>query len=333
MYVSVIIRALLFTLSFYSMYGYTLMSRTTKGYLIGIIGTAIWSSTGVFIRFLTSEYDIPALLLAFWRDALSALALACTFFIIRPALLRIERRHLIFLVLYGFILSLFNSLWTYSVTFNGAAISTVMVYSSAAYTAIIGWRIFGETLNPVKISAIGLSIIGTVFVAGVLSASTWQFNTLGIITGFLSGLGLAGYSLFGKAASQRDINPWTTTFYAFAFASIFIFIYHLISAWQPGSGNLVSIIIPQLPPFGWCMLLLLAFIPTIGGYGLYVVSLTYLQASVANLIATLEPVMTAIQSYFLLTERFTLEQVSGSALIIASVIILRLTSKDEEEVV
>ena len=68
---------------------------------------------------------------------------------------------------------------------------------------------------------------------------------------------------------------------------------------------------------GWLVLILLAVGPTIGGYGLYTVSLNYLPASVANIIATLEPVMTAAQAFILLGERFTAPQWIGSALIVA----------------
>jgi drug/metabolite transporter (DMT)-like permease len=72
------------------------------------------------------------------------------------------------------------------------------------------------------------------------------------------------------------------------------------------------------------VLILLGIGPTIGGYGLYTVSLTYLPASVANLVATLEPSMTAVLAYLFLGERLTSPQLFGSALVITGVIILRL---------
>jgi drug/metabolite transporter (DMT)-like permease len=62
----------------------------------------------------------------------------------------------------------------------------------------------------------------------------------------------------------------------------------------------------------------------IGGYGLYTVSLAYLPASVANLIATLEPTMTAALAHFLLGETFTPPQVAGGLLVLSGVVILRV---------
>ena len=77
-------------------------------------------------------------------------------------------------------------------------------------------------------------------------------------------------------------------------------------------------------PAGWGVLLLLAVGPTVLGFGLYNVSLGYLPSSVANLIATLEPVFTAVIAYLLLGERLTGTQLVGSLMILAGVASLRV---------
>jgi drug/metabolite transporter (DMT)-like permease len=292
--------------------------------LICIVGTFIWSFTAIFIRYLTNTYQLPAFVLAFWRDFFVFTTLGLVFLVFARARLKPGRRDWGFLVLYGFILSIFNSLWTFSVVFNGAAISTVLAYSSAAFTAVLGWRLFGECLNGVKALAVGLSLLGCVFVSGVYSQAAWQLNPLGIITGLLSGLAFAVYSLMGKAAAHRGLYPWTTLFYTFGFAALFLLAYNLLLDSLPGQtgGELFWL---GDTVVGWLVLLALAVGPTIGGYGLYTVSLTYLPASVANLIATLEPAMTTILAYLLLGERLTVPQLLGSALIIGGVIILRMS--------
>ena len=72
------------------------------------------------------------------------------------------------------------------------------------------------------------------------------------------------------------------------------------------------------------LLVILAVGPTVGGYGLYTLSLSYLPASVANLIATLEPAMTAGLAYLFLGEDLNGIQLLGSILIVSGVFILRL---------
>ncbi len=299
-------------------------SRYARGYLICLSGTVMWSFTAIFISYLSRAYQLPALVLAFWRDIFVGGALALVFWLTRPALLRAGRPNLGFLVAYGLVLALFNSLWTVSVVFNGAAVSTVLAYSSAAFTAVLGWRMYGEQLGLRKITAVALSITGTVLVAGALDPAVWQVNPLGIITGLLSGIAFAAYSLMGKASAQREINPWTTLLYAFVFGAVFLLGLNGLNGILPGGIASRNLLWLGGALGGWLVLFSLAVIPTIGGYGLYTVSLGYLPVSVANLIATLEPVLTAIWAFLLLGERLTTLQIFGSALIITGVLLLRL---------
>jgi DME family drug/metabolite transporter len=292
--------------------------------MICLAGTAVWSSTAIFIGYLSTTYKLPSLVLAFWRDLLVALALAVVFAIFWPVRLRVDRRHLTFLLLYGLLLSIFNAAWTASVAYNGAAVATVLAYSSPGFTAILGWRLFGERLGGWKILAVVLSLVGTVLVSGAYNVQAWRINPLGVVTGLLSGLAFAGYSLMGKAASQRNINPWTTLLYTFGFAALFLLGYNLIPGWLSGKplGDLFWL---QEAWVGWAILFILAVLPTIGGYGLYTVSLGYLPASVANLIATLEPAMTAVLAYLFLGETLTPPQILGGVVIISGVVLLRIT--------
>jgi len=299
-----------------------LKTPRSKGYSIALVGTLLWSATAVFIRYLSQEYQIPALILAFWRDLFTAGIVLLAVTILKPALLQIQRSTLLFLTGYGALLAVFNCLWTYSVFLNGAAISTVLAYSSAAFTAIFGWLIWREDLRLPKIIAICFSVIGCILVSGAHQVQHWNSNPVGILTGLLSGVAFAGYTLFGRFASKKDIPTPTVLGYTFLIAAIFLLGTNLLFPinWV-GSRNLLWL---GNQWDGWTVLFLLALIPTIGGYGLYTYSLNYLPASVANLIATLEPSFTALQSYVLLGERFTFDQVLGSLLILSGVILLRI---------
>ncbi len=306
-------------------------SRLSRGYLICFSATVLWSLTGILIRYLTEEYHIPPLVLAFWRDLIVALTLAAALSLLAPKRLRIQREHFSFIFAYGFVLSIFNSLWTVSVDLNGAAVSTVLAYSSAAFTAILGWWLLKEGLGWVKIAAVVLSLLGCLLVSGAYDLALWQLNPVGIITGLLSGLAFAAYNLFGRTSAKRDIYPWTALLYSFSIATVFILGFNLLSGWLPAG---VALAAPGLASSrlvwqgsslaGWAILAFLAVGPTIGGFGLYTVSLTYLPASVASIIATLEPVMTTTLAFFLLGERLTPPQWAGSLLIISGVILLRL---------
>jgi drug/metabolite transporter (DMT)-like permease len=256
----------------------------TRGYAIALAAAATLSTTAIFIRYLTVTYDIPALVLAFWRDVFVCLTLLPVLALLRPLLLRVTRRHLGYLVGYGLVLAAFNALWTLSVALNGAAAATVLVYSSAAFTAV------------------------------------------GIVTGVLSGLGYAAYSLMGRSASQRGLNPWTTVLYTFAFATAFLLVFNLLpGAHLPGAATRpADLFWLRSALAGWGILFLLAAGPTLGGFGLYNVSLSYLPSSVANLIVTMEPAFTVVIAYLVLGERLTGTQLVGGAMIVTGVAFLRI---------
>jgi len=245
----------------------------------------------------------------------------------RP-LLHLGRQHLLFFVLYGFVLSIFNALWTASVALNGAAVAVVLVYSSPALTALVGWRWWGERLDALKIGAVVLSIVGCAFASGAYDRAAWQVNPAGIVIGLVSGVAFAAYSLFGKASSGRGVNPWTATSYTFAFGATF-----LLLVQRPDTLLWLSRPLAAGPDgwheavLGWGTLILLAVGPTIGGYGLYTVSLTHLSATTANLIATLEPIMTATLAFCFLGERMAIPQLLGGGLTLTGVVLLRFSER------
>ncbi len=302
------------------------MSRLTKGYLIALTAITIWSTTGILIDYLISHYDMPALLLSFWRNVLVCIALVPPLAIIRRSLLRIERAHLRFFVFYGVVLALFNSIWTLSVQENGAGVATVLGYSSAGFTAIFAWWIFKERLGVFKITAISLSLTGCVLVANAYDPEMWNLKLLGVTTGLLSGVLFASYNMMAKEATKRGINAWTSLLYSFAFGAVFILIFNFLPL--PGAAGSVAAIPPDLPSDGWLVLIVLSFIPTLLGYGLYNTSMHYLPASVASLLATIEPLMTSVEAYLLLGERMTMVQVIGSVLIVLGVIVMRFEKEE-----
>jgi drug/metabolite transporter (DMT)-like permease len=288
----------------------------SRGYAIAVVGIAIWSTTAILIRYLGDQYGLPPLVLAFWRELFVSLALALGLLIVRRSLLTPPglRRHLPFLALYGLMLAAFNALWTTAVALDGAAVATVLVYSSPAFTALLGWRLFGERLSAAKLAAVVLCISGCVLVAGAYDPAAWQVNTLGITVGLAGGVGFAGYSLMGRAAARRGLSAWTSMVYAFSFATCFLLLLQ-----RPATILWLG---PSLP--GWGVLILLAVGPTIGGYGLYTLSLEYLPASVASLLSTLEPPLTAAWAYLFLGERLTAVQWAGSGVILLGVVLLRI---------
>jgi len=300
--------------------------QLARGYSIALISAVILSTTAIFIRYLTQTYQLPALILAFWRDLFVSICLLIAILIIQPSRLSIESKHLGYLVIYGLVLAVFNALWTLSVALNGAAIATVLAYTSAGFTALLGWKYLQETLGWVKAISVITCLGGCLLASGALDISDWLVNPIGILAGVSSGLGYAIYTLMGRSASQRGLNSWTTLFYIFSIATVILLIINAIPNLPfPGkANNPAELFWLGKSLVGWGILVLLAAGPTLAGFGLYNLSLVYLASSVANLVVTTELVFTTIIAYLVLGERLDNVQIWGSLLIVASVVFLRI---------
>lgn len=295
----------------------------SRGYLIALTATLLWSFTGILISYLNRTYALPSLVLAFWRDLFVSVAMLAALAVFSRTRLLFDRSHWGFMVVYGFTLAVFNSMWTFSVQYNGAAVATVLAFSSPAMTAILSRLIFKERFNGVKVLSIALSLIGTILVSGAHDPAVWKLNPLGIIFGLLTGLFFAFYNLEGKAASDRSIDSWTALLYSFAIATVFLLLFNLGVDGLTGQPLLSDMLWLGGSATAWGILIFLGIAPTLGGFGLYTLSLRYLAPTVANLIATLEPALTAIWAYFLLNEQLIGVQIAGSLLIFTGVILLR----------
>mgnify|MGYP001047059927 CR=1 FL=1 len=300
-----------------------MMPDPGRGYPLALLSAVILSTTAVFIRHLTEAYHLPALVLAFWRAGFAAATLLAVLGLLKPALLRVTRRELGFLALYGLMLGGFNATWTLAVALTNASLATVLVNGSAAFTAVLGWWLLEERLGWSKAAAVVLSLVGCAIVSGMADPGAWRANALGIFTGIASALFYAAYSLMGRTASQRGLNPWTAVFYTFAFSCACLFLLNLTRL-LPGTGNLLHL---GRVPAGWGWLLLLAAGPTVVGFGLYNASMKHLPSSVANLIMTSEPVFTALLAYQLFRERLDGPQLAGSAMVLGGVVLLRLSQR------
>jgi len=245
--------------------------------------------------------------------------------IFKPGLLKGTRQHLPFLLAFGLFMAFYNAIYTLSVALNGAAVATALVHMSAVFTALLGWLFLKEEITTIKIVAIAVSVAGCMLVMKLYEPQNWSVNALGFLTGILSGLLYAIYSLLGRSSAQRGISPWTSLMATFGFASVFMLALNLgFGSVLPGGAST-----PQSMFWlgnawqGWAILFVLAAGPTLIGYGLYNVSLSHLPASVANLIVIITPVFATIMAYFVLGETVNSIQIVGGLMIIAGLVLVR----------
>ena len=288
-------------------------SQRIRGILIVILATIFWSTSGIFISLTVRNWDISAVSLAFWRDLTTFLTLLIGIAIFRPALLRVKRKDLPWLLAMGAIsIGSFHVLWNTSVLLIGASIATVIQSNAPIFVTLMAWIIFKEALTTRKIGAILLAVAGTVLISGILGMSAIQISQLGLAASIFSALFYGSFSLFGKKLTG-EYDPWTILLYIFGFASLTLLPFQILNP---------SPFPYQFPALAYFIGLIL--ISTICGFGLYTTALGRLQASIASITATSEIVFAAILAYIILSERLDIWQILGAVLVISGVILVSL---------
>ena len=116
-----------------------LKSSTSLGIAQVLSGSALISLVGIFIKIMVVDYGQPILVVTFWRNLFVCIMLMAGLKIFKPKLFKFERENLGLLSFYGAVLTGLNGIWGWSVYFNGAGVSTVLVYISVPLTVMAQW--------------------------------------------------------------------------------------------------------------------------------------------------------------------------------------------------
>lgn len=295
------------------------MRQHLRGYLLVLCAAAAWSTSGLFVRESMAGGGFTALSLAFWRDLTTFLCLAICLAVLRPAWLRVARRDLPWLVgMGGLGVGTFHVLWNVTITNLGYAPATVLLYSSPAFVTLLAWAVWREPLTPAKGLAIGLALAGCVLAAGLEEIAAAQFTAGGLLLGLLAALGYGTFSLFGRAVAGK-YPPWTVLAYAFGFAALALLPFQIGKGWPAA-----------VPPAGWLWFAGLVLLATVLPFGLYLMALRRLPASVASILSSSEVVFGVLVGWLVYAERLRGVQALGAALVVGGVALIAWRGEGRE---
>lgn len=195
-----------------------------------------------------------------------------------------------------------------------ASLYTVLLYTYPAVVALIS-ILTGERLSTRAWIALGLTLIGVVLTVPLDDIGSAAFDTFGLGLAFFNGVLYAIYLVI----SGRALRGRTAVAHASAWVITGALLPMLVLV--PFSGlNLPSV------PGAWAGLIAIAIFSTVMPLFAMLGGTARLGAARASILSTFEPVMTVVLAVLLLpdTERLTLLQVAGGALILFSVILLQL---------
>lgn len=279
--------------------------------MVAAAGT-LWGTLGI-VYTLAIRQGVDTTALAFWRASLAGIVMFVGLGVLRPRLLHIRPRDVPFFALFGGLsLGALSVVYILAVDRLGVAMAAVLLYTAPAWVTILAWPLYDEPLTRTKVVALVLAFAGTALVAEAHNPAHLRLNASGLFFGLASGFTYAMYTILGRRALW-NYSPMTTVAYGLVFASLALI--PLISLQD------VRFVI-QGPPALWATLGALAVGPTVISLILYTHGLEYVEAGVASIIATLEPVSAAVLGYLILGQRLSPVQTAGGLLIIVAVILL-----------
>ncbi len=278
------------------------------GYALAAAAAALWALNGSLARFLLDD-GLAASRLAQLRSLISFLILAFALAALRPDLLRVRRKDLGRLALFGIGgLALVHATYFYAITRLQIGVALVLEYL-APLLVLIWLRVrHGRDLPGRLWSAVALSVAGCFLVVEAYDAGA--LDSLGVAAALGAAVAFAIYLVTGERAGHR-YAPATTLVWGFGFASLFwavatplwSFPVELLRSGENIALALGVALVGTLIPFA-CMVEALRHIP----------------AARASIVATLEPVLAALLAWVIHDEALSAPQLVGGALVVAAVI-------------
>ncbi len=296
------------------------MNINTKAYLMIAVGAILWGLIALFIEPLY-QYGFTPLQVVALRALSASTLLLLYVFLYNPKALLIKISHIWYFLGTGIIsIVLFNWCYFTAIQEMNLSIAVILLYTGPAFVTIMSYFIFNEYITRRKLTALIITLIGTVLVSGLLPGGEMAISSFGLAVGLGSGFFYGLYSIFAKAASSF-YSSLTITVYTFLFASL---------ALLPGSGLLVHSEL-LINPGVIISIIGLGLFSTVLAYLLYTWGLSQVESSRASIMATIEPVVASIVGFFVFQDSLSVWQLSGVMLVLAAVIMIAEKSKRPDE--
>ncbi|MEO1031315.1 MAG: DMT family transporter [Bacteroidota bacterium] len=273
------------------------------------LATIFISTSGALGKYIS----MPTPVIIWWRSVLAAIALL-VFCLYKGISLKIHTRK----DRWTFILAsiLMGAHWItyfYALKLSNVALGMLSLFTFPVITAMLEPLFSKVKFDPMHILLGGLVLLGIYILAPVFDLKSSQLQ--GILLGLLSALcySLRILILKGHVATY---NGTMLMFYQVAVLAMLL----VPTLFMKGAANIST----QYP-----YVILLALLTTAIGHTLFVNSLKYFRASTASIIGSSQPIFGIIIAYFFLNEIPTIHTFVGGSLILITVLIESIRSKNK----
>ena len=289
-------------------------------YLMPIISGAMWGSAGIFVRKLT-ELGMNSYTVVSVRVVLAVLILAVWLGIYDRNLLKIKLKDL-WIFVAGGVVGMFglNICYNFAISELSLSLAAVLLSLSPVFVLFMAAILFKEKITSKKVICMTIAIAGCVLASGVLeSASTMRWSVKGIIVGIIGAFFYGLYGIISKTAMERGYHAFTTTFYCLFMVMLVVI---PLTNWK-----LVTNVVVANPIKMSVFLVIHSLCTSVLPYILYTFSIRYIDAGMASILASGEPVAAMIFGVIFFSEIPTVLSVVGIVLVIVALALLSMPDK------
>ncbi len=285
------------------------------------IAAALWGVNGTVSKVILAS-GISSERLTEVRSTGAALGLVLVLLVTAPERLRVRRRELPVLALFG-IGGLAFVQWFYFLAIHRLAIGIALLIEYLAPLLVAIWArcVFHEPVRQRVWLALCLALVGLGLIVDVRHGGS--LSTAGIGFALAAAVAYATYLLLAEhAVGERD--PVSLLAWGFGFGALF---WAIVAPWWSFPGHAVSAHVSLLGHLSsrhlpvWALLCYLIVLGTIVPFFLVVSALRHLPATRVGIAAMLEPVAATIVAWAWLGEALGTVQLVGAATVLCAIVL------------
>lgn len=290
------------------------------GYVYALLAAVLFGANGSVTR-VVMESGLTALQLTQFRVLGTAIIAGAILLVVDRGAFRLTGRKLVVMLVLGIAgVALLQATYALAIQLLPIGITLLIEYLAVLIVPIIAFFFLKEKVRARLWVAIGLVLVGLVFVAQIGSGS---LNPVGVLMALAAAASLTIYFIVGErqvgATSPLAVAFWTT-----GIASVF---WAFFSGWwqiDPAifgeqvslSGNLAAIVVPVWMPLAWNVLL--------GSFAPFLLSffaLKHLSATAAGVVAASEVLFAFVVAWLWLGEGLDGVQIIGASIVLVGIIL------------
>jgi drug/metabolite transporter (DMT)-like permease len=295
--------------------------RPAIGYAMMITAALLFALNGTVSK-VVLQSGISSLELTQVRATGAFLAFALVLAVTRRESLRLTRRELPYLVVFGIAgVALVQWLYFVSISRLPIGIALLIEYIAPILIALWAWAVFKETIRRRIWVALGLAIAGLAIVVEVWSGIA--LDGLGVAASLAAAVAYAVYVLMAERA-VRWRDPASLTAFGFLFAALFWTavqpLWRFPGARLDDSVSLLGRLEGHALPV-WMLMLYVVVAGTMVTFLLVAAALRHISATRVGLIAMLEPVAASAVAFLWLGESFGTAQLVGGGIVLTAILL------------